>query len=283
MKALATLILMTLGLAASAAESSDSIKPLRPVMSAYTASIGSSQLADTYLSPITYSGLHAALDYERWQAMRFDPEHWVMRLGIGVTFDRADNPAGNATMMAAMINGQWGMSRRWDVGHGFTLSAGGATSLEVGALTLSRNSNNPVSARASWTLDLTGHATWNGKIGRLPVTVTYRPVLPVIGAFFSPDYGELYYEIYLGNHSGLAHCAWWGDYFRLDNRLTADLHLGGTSLRVGYGCNVVSTSVNNLTTRQVSHSFIIGISGEWLSLNPRKPVNIAQPVISPLR
>jgi hypothetical protein len=91
-------------------------------------------------------------------------------------------------------------------------------------------------------------------------------MLPVTGAFFSPDYGELYYEIYLGNHSGLAHAAWFGNYFRLDNLLTADLRLGSTNLRLGYRADVMSTKVNNIVTRRVTHSFVIGVSGEWLSL-----------------
>ncbi len=80
----------------------------------------------------------------------------------------------------------------------------------------------------------TGYVCWSGSLGRLPLSLRYQPVLPVVGAFFAPDYGELYYEIYLGNHSGLAHCGWWGNYFALENLLTADLRLGSTTLRIGY-------------------------------------------------
>ncbi|WP_438589419.1 hypothetical protein [Duncaniella dubosii] len=31
---------------------------------------------------------------------------------------------------------------------------------------------------------------------------------------------------------GTRHAAWWGNYFKLDNQLTADLHLGSTNLRL---------------------------------------------------
>lgn len=282
MKRLLLSLLIAVTLSAAAAGDADSIPPLRPVMSAYTLGIGTAHLADTYLSPVRYSGLHASLDYERWQAMKFDPDRWVMRLSAGIDFDHTDNRSGNATMMAAMVSGEWGMMRRWKMGHGLTLAAGGSTSLEAGALALARNSNNPISAKAAWTVNLTGYASWDSHIGRLPFTLTYRPTLPVVGAFFSPDYGELYYEIYLGNHSGLAHCAWWGSYFRLDNALTADLHLGGTSLRLGYSCDITSTGVNHLTTRRVTHSFVIGVSGWWMSVNPRRPFNHKARTISPM-
>ncbi len=52
----------------------------RPVVSAYTLEAGTAHIAQTYLSPLRYSGPMLALSYERMQAMRFDPERWVMRL-----------------------------------------------------------------------------------------------------------------------------------------------------------------------------------------------------------
>ena len=51
----------------------------RPVVSAYTLEAGTAHIAQTYLSPLRYSGPMLALSYERMQAMRFDPERWVMR------------------------------------------------------------------------------------------------------------------------------------------------------------------------------------------------------------
>lgn len=97
----------------------------------------------------------------------------------------------------------------------------------------------------------------------------YQPTLPVTGIFFAPDYGELYYEIYPAP-PGLVHGAWWGNYFRLDNLLTADLHLGATSLRIGYKGNLFSSKVNHTVTHIYEHALVIGISGEWLSYDPRR-------------
>lgn len=246
----------------------DGEKPLRPVAAAYTVEVGSSHLSDTYLTPLKYTGQSFALGYERLQAMAFSPERWVMQLSGRLGLNRALNPARNATMWDLDLELQWAMMHRWRIGSvsGLQLYGGGATTLDVGALYLSRNGNNPVSAKASWTVGLTGAAVYNFSISRLPVCLRYQPTLPVIGAFFSPDYGELYYEIYLGNHSGLAHAAWFGNYFRLNNLLTADLRFGSTNLRLGYRADVLSTKVNNLVTRRITHSFVIGVSGEWLSM-----------------
>lgn len=241
---------------------------VRPVAAAYTVEIGSSHLVDTYLTPLKYQGISTALSYERMQAMKFSPRTWIMQLRGRLGLNRGENPAKNAAMWDLDLELSWGMMRRFSVESvpGLRLMAGGATGIDVGALYLARNGNNPVSAKAAWTVGLTGAAVYNFKIRRLPVCLRYQPTLPLTGVFFSPDYGELYYEIYLGNHSGLAHAAWWGNYFRLDNLLTADLRFGGTNLRVAYHGDILSTKVNNIVSRRFIHALSIGVSGEWISI-----------------
>lgn len=255
---------------------------LRPVTSSYTYEIGGATLANTYLTPLKYKGWDMALNYERMQAMKFNPEKWVMRLTAGIDLNRTDNPAKNATMWRLVADFSWGMTYRFKLPHNITLAGGGSTSLDLGCVYNARNGNNPVAVEAAWTVNLTGYASWNVKIGRLPVTLRYQPTIPLTGVFFSPDYGELFYEIYLGNHSGLAHCAWWGNYFRMENLVTADLHLGATSLRVGFRNNILSTSINDITTRTITYSAVIGVTTEWISLNPSRKADNNARIISAL-
>ena len=266
--------------AISATAQTDSIAPLRPVTSSYMLEGGSAHLADTYLTPVHYTGEHFGFAYQRMQAMKFRPDRWVMQLKIGISADHTQNPVKNATMWAATLRGSWAMMHRWCLGHGLTVSAGAGASLTGGALYLSRNGNNPVAARASLTLDATGSVGWHGKVMGLPVTARYQPTLPLTGAFFSPDYGELYYQIYLGDHSGLCHAAWPGNYFSFDNLITVDLHLGATALRLGYHNRTFSSKVNNIVSRDISHSFVIGITTEWLSLRPGRRINPDARIIS---
>ncbi len=243
---------------------------LRPVAASYTFQVGGAHITDTYLSPLKYSGTSLKLGYERLQAMKFDPERWVMQMLGGVTVYRTHNPAGNATMWYWGVDYSWAMMRRWMMSDGLYVGAGGAAALDLGCVYAPRNGNNPAAAKASVLAGITGYAAWNLKIASLPVTLRYQPTLPVVGAFFSPEYGELYYEIYLGNRSGLAHCAWIGNYFSFKNLLTVDLHFGATALRIGYAGDILSTRINNLTTNLYSHRVVIGVSGEWLSIDRRK-------------
>lgn len=256
---------------------------LRPVLSAYTMEIGSSHIADTYLSPLRHSGWNIALNYERMQAMRFDPERWVMDLEGRLALERTlNNPARNAPMWDIDFRLGWGMSRRFRLNQRWSIHAGGFTDIEAGAIYKPRNSNNPVAAKAAWTVGATASAVLNATVFKLPVCLRYRVSMPLTGVFFSPDYGELYYEIYLGNHSGLAHCAWPGNYFRLDNLLAADLRFGSTILRVGYSGRYFSSKSQGLVTRKSSHCLVLGVCSEWISLPSRKRNSETARIISAL-
>lgn len=241
---------------------------LRPVISAYSVEYGAAHAADTYLTPLRYKGWHLGLGYERMQAMGFDPERWIMQLGVRGVTDRMQNPARNATMWNFEFDGRWAMMRRWrDVlTPGLTLAVGPGTQVRAGALWLSRNGNNPASAKGAWTVDAAAMAAYNMRIGRLPLTVRYECTLPVGGVFFAPEYGELYYELWLGNHSGVVSGAFWNKYFRLDNYLTVDVRLRGTVVRLGYRADIISTKAHDVVSRRITHALTVGVATEWISL-----------------
>lgn len=263
--------MLTLCAGANVSAATDSIP--RPVTSTYMIEGGSSHLADTYLTPIKYSGWHTALTYSRRQMMKFAPERWVMSLTGQASVDGADNPARNATMYSLDFMASWGMERRYNPVDNMYMGIGGATTLSAGILYLSRNSNNPVAAKAAWTIDLSAYASYRLRIGRIPLTVGISARIPAIGAFFTPDYGELYYEIYLGNHRGLVQCAWPGNYRRADLRLWADVHFGGTTLRLGYHGDLRSTKAHDIVSRHMTHAMSVGIVTQWLSIDTRRSDN----------
>lgn len=284
MRRLFLIFMMVAALAARPAEPSDSVRPYRPVTSAYTLGLGSAHVCNTYLTPLHYSGWSATFAYERMQAMAFDPERWVMQLDIRATADHTENPARNATMWGLEGRFAWAMMMRHRISSvpGLQLYWGGYTDIAGGGLFLARNGNNPAQAQGAWTIGATGAAAWNSRIGRLPLTLRYQVRMPLTGMFFSPDYGELYYEIYLGNRSGLVHGAWPGNYFRLDNLLTADLHLGNTSLRVGYACDVFSSKASGIVSRNIAHRFVVGVTLEWLSIGRSRGLDADARIISAL-
>lgn len=278
------ILVLILAFKAGASEQRDSSQtsPIRPVMSAYMFDIGSASVLDTYLSPIRYKGLNLRFSYERLQAMKFNPDKWVMQLETGIDYSPSKNPAKNHAIHTLMLDFKWGMMHRWYLEQieGLQLFAGSSTQLRGGALYAPANSNNVVSAKINWSLDITGMAVYNQDIGKLPITFRYQATLPLIGAMYSLDYGESYYEMYVGNHSGLVHPGWIGNRFAMTNLLTADMHFGNTTVRVGYR-NVIETSwINNLNTQIFRNSIVLGLSGEWMSVKPGASISKEARIIS---
>lgn len=278
-----TIVLSLAATVAVAQTDSAAVDVLRPVTSAYSIEVGSSHLTDTYLTPLNYDGWTAAMSYERLQAPRFNPAGAIMQLRGRLSVDRDQNPARNATMWGLDLNVDWGVLWRLKssrLPRGLALSGGINTGIDLGALYLARNGNNPVTAKAAWTVGISAMAVYNFRLGALPLTLRYQPSLPLTGVFFSPDYGELYYEIYLGNRSGLVHCAWPGNYFRLDNLVTLDLRFKGATLRLGYHNEVYSGNVSNIVSGHTVHSFVVGLANEWISLSPRRKLSDDAKIIS---
>lgn len=260
------------GFASGSAGNGADAESVRPVNSSWTLEAGTAHIADTYLSPLKYTGWHAALQYERVQAMKFSPERWRQQLNVGVQYNDGDNPAGNASMQYASVNASWGMLRVWQLPYGLSVAGGGSAGGNAGVIYNGRNGNNPASAKADVTANVTGWATWSTRIGRMPVMLRWQTTLPLAGAFFSPEYDELYYEMYLGNRSGLVRFAWPGSLFRWDNLVTADLDFSTTRLRLGFRSRVFTSEASHITTRTFSYAFVVGVTGDWFSVSARRGV-----------
>lgn len=241
----------------------------RPVTVMLTGEGGYSRVLDSYLTPITYTGWHTALGFEHNQACGFNPERWLRQLSLGVTYDYVENPVGNHSMYHLRATGRWALMHRWNgvFTPRLSLMGGGMTWLQGGMVYNDGNSNNPVSLKAHWTLGLQGTAQYATRLGRVPVTLRYQAALPVAGVWFSPEYDESFYEIYLGNRKNLVQMGWWGNRFDLDHQLTADFRLGGTILRIGYHNSIERSWANHLNTHITTHAIVIGIGGEFLSIS----------------
>lgn len=241
----------------------------RPVSSAWMLEVGSSHLLDSYLSPLKYTGWSTALSYERTQAMKFYPQRWTQQLNLSVLLDRGENPSGNASQLYGNLHAAWSMSHRWTLRNRLWVSAGGEVQGNFGGVYSSRNGNNPASVKADVDLGVVGACEWSFHLKNKPIRLRWQTAMPLLGAMFSPEYDELYYEIYLGNNHGLAHCAWPGNMFRWDNLLTGDIAFGNTQLRVGFRSRIYSSEVNHITTRNFSYAFVVGVVTDWISVKPK--------------
>ncbi len=243
--------------------------PLRPVKATVMIGGGAARLTHTYLSPVRTSGFNTLVAVARQQALRSNPRRWkgVMEIDLSLANTHTIHTSSGA-MWQAVINGEFSGQYRFYLPHGIEIGAGPGLELSAGAAYRPANSNNPVAAQAAASVAAAASVSMPLNIRKLNLTLSYQAFMPLAGAFFMPQYGQLYYEIYLGDSSGTVHFGWPGNRFAYHGLLSADFHLGSTTLRLGYDMRLLTSSANHLDHNFSSHNLVIGISTTRLAINP---------------
>ena len=229
--------------------------------------VGSMILTDTYLSPLEYNGLSLSLFYERLNATSYFNGKLLLQQQFFLQVASTDNPISNAITYYGNIdyhlNGFYPILKT----KSFRLLAGPGADLSIGGVYNVRNSNNPAQLKTSINLNASLLALYNFK----QLVFRWQMTTPLIGAFFSPEYGQSYYEMFvLGNKSGIIHFATPANQRGLRNYITVDYPISKVTLRAGYLRNYYRTETNNLITSISSHQFVIGLALESLSFGRKE-------------
>lgn len=232
--------------------------------------VGSMILTDTYLSPLEYNGLSLSLFYERLNATSMFNNKMLLQQQVLLQGASTDNPISNAKTYYGNID--YHLHGFYPIlnANSFRLLGGAGTELSIGGVYNIRNSNNPAQLKTSINLNASLMAFYKWK----QLTLRWQITTPLMGAFFSPGYGQSYYEIFvLGNDSGTIHFATPSNQRGLRNYITADYPIGKVTLRAGYLRNYYRTKANNLITSISSHQFVIGLAFESLRFGRRDLLN----------
>ena len=225
-------------------------------------SIGSgySSTYDSYLSPLNYSGWNIGLMGEHMKTSqrmngRLSTQHLYY-----LEYANMDNPSKSANIYRACLEYNYGLYYRFNPIPKLQLWAGLQTNVFLGGIYNPRNSNNPANAKANLDINLSGMAVYRFHIKRQALQFRYQINLPFLGALFSPEFGQSYYEISLGDGTPLVYFAAWHNRFVLRNMLSMELPLNFCTLRLSLVNWLYETRVNELNTQLVSNSIYMGIS-----------------------
>lgn len=244
----------------------DSIR-IKPINRAVLIGIGKSTLVDTYLSPLEYSGTAFSLIYEQLGGSRFFKEKLLIQQRFQVEIATTDNPAETASEyyanIAYAISGFYPIVKISQL----KLYGGGGWDFNLGGIYNMRNSNNPGSLKIGTNLHLSAMAIYNWH----KFTFRWQANSPFLGVYFSPGYGQSYYEIFsLGNDDGTIITGTFGNQLALRNYFTIDYPIGNYTVRAGYLGNHYRTDINNIITKINSHQFMIGLAMESLNFGGKK-------------
>ncbi len=234
-----------------------------------SASIGSANMYDTYLSPLEYKGFSIHLMYEQMRRTTwFDYKFYKQQI-FELDLSKGDNPAKNVSEYWALLSYRIGGHYMVYNTDNFRLGLGGLWDINGGVLYNERNGNNPASARAYSNVNLSVTASYKLKWG----AVRWQIDSPFMGILFSPKYGQSYYEISLGNSVGLVNFASYHNQRALRNYISMDIPINKYTIRVGYMGSWYQTKVNEIQTHQYTNSFVIGLPIEGVK-KPKEKARI---------
>ena len=230
---------------------------------------------DTYLSNERYhgGGLTVASQISR-------PTHWMQRRlyvqhltqgNLAIAEPRSDKHKTINGFFHWQVGWMYGPSLRPPLREGTPLPIEGkgmgdgvyvglGLQTRLGFVYNTLGGNNPASARAAVNIIAMGQVRRHFELWHKPLVATLQADVPLTGLFFTPDYGQSYYEIFsLGHHSHNVQMVNPFRAFQTNVMLTLDYRLKArTALRVGYQGQFMQSKANGLKTQDFYHNVLIG-------------------------
>ncbi|MCD8236713.1 MAG: DUF3316 domain-containing protein [Prevotellaceae bacterium] len=223
--------------------------------------VGAANVLDTYLSPYNYTGPEVRVIRETERMTRLYGGRVSNQTLIDVNASYLENRSGTAHEWAGGIRYSMGWHYHFLPMGRLTLRSGVLVSGYLGGVYNTRNGNNPAQAKADVAVDLSASALYRLPVAHSEIVLRYQLNIPFLGAAFSPNYGQSYYEIFSqGNYDRNVVFAYPGNMPSMRHLLTADVPIrhGKTILRVGYSGQFNQTSFNHLRYHSYSHNFMFG-------------------------
>ena len=223
--------------------------------------VGYSNIYDTYLSPQEYKGMEFRISRE---TMRLGKKNISYQNFLQANASYTHNHVDNNNTFAGFVNWNYGLLYNFPVTQNFKILAGGLVDTNFGIIYNLRNSNNPASVRAYINLGASGMFVWDVRVWNTPLTLRYQANLPLAGIYFSPNYGQSYYEIFsLGNFSGVFKLTSLNKQPSLRQMFSVDIPVNYSKLRFTYMWDMQQSKVNNLSTHTYGHVFMVGFVKEF--------------------
>ena len=237
----------------------DSIPLHRLTSHSWMVGAGRTNRLDTYLSPLEYTGpelrvMRETMRPTRWLDGRLSTQTLVVG-GAAYTH----SPTDNGKAWCGQIDASFGYHYNWTPLPGLRLLAGAHLAGGIGFQYNTRNGNNPAQARVDIALEASVAAIYRFKLKEKWFSARLQLDAPVVGAMFTPNYGQSYYELFsLGHYDHNVRFTYPGNAPTMRGLLTLDIPVATAVLRMGYLVDIRQSNVNYLKRHAWTHAFMIG-------------------------
>jgi len=234
---------------------------------------GTSSVYDSYLSPLKYLGNNVGLHYEQMNNTSLMNGNITTQKLINANYSWSKNNKKTASYYSGFLECEYGLFYRFKPAAKLQAFAGMQAGGLLGFVYNTRNGNNPATGKAHLDLSLSAIANYKLKISSQPLNIKDQLSLPCIGAMYSPNFGQSYYEIGLGATANLIHLALFNNYFSVRNIFSVEIPFNRFTLLLSYHFLYYETRINALDTRIISNTFCIGFSSNFFVVRGKQKNN----------
>lgn len=224
--------------------------------------IGHLGLLDTYLSPQNYDGTAFSATLLTERKARWAKTDRVSVIGrFDIYGGYAEPAAKNTTMYDAQLTLGGGLRYNWLLNQRLLLAVGGLLELTGGGTFHSNNGNNPAQGRLAADLALSAQMDYAFRIKNKDWYLRVLADAPLIGAMFTPNYGQSYYELLLLDHQDKnVRFTYPANLPTIRLMTTLTIPVGKSRMVVGYQADVRQSNIAGLKRHAWRNEFIIGFS-----------------------
>jgi len=230
--------------------------------------IGDYRIKNTYLSPLNYTGTGVRIVNERMKIVSLADHHVSSQQILDIDFASVSNPAGTVAALAGFVDYSFGYHYRFQPAADFKLLTGASIKGMFGFVYNTQSANNPIATHVDLDLNASAMGIYTFRIKNFPLTVRFQTDIPLVGVLFTPNFRQSYYEIFgLGNTLGVVGFSSFHNKLTMRNFVSVDISFWKLTLRTGYLNSIYSTNINDIQTRYISHSMMIGFVREFVSFS----------------
>ncbi len=221
--------------------------------------IGKNNTLDTYLSPYEYTGPALLIRHRSERMARRGKGRVSVAGNYSASGSRLSMAADEGRAWDAQVFAGVAFLYNWQIKEKLRLAIGPLAEAGIGGTYLLRGGNNPAQARLSLNFGLSGLAEYKFHIRKQKLSTRLSLELPLLGAKFSPRYGQSYYEIFELGHSDRNVCCT-QPFNAPSARISAGLRfpLWGATVVAGYVGEAQQSRLNGLKYHGWTNSFVIG-------------------------
>lgn len=227
----------------------------------YLLGVGLNHVYDSYLSPLDYKGSAFSFTRIGERTLERAQGRWSQMTFFDFYASHLTNVSQTATTWDGELQLNYGQHYHCVALPTWDLAVGGLLGAHVGGTYNTRNGNNPAQMRAAVDLSASAVAVRQFSLWKKRWTWRTQCDIPLMGVFFSPHYGQSYYEIFTLGHTDdnvlLSH-----PFNAPSLRLMTSLSIpfGRNSLTFGYKADLRQSTAHHLDRHSWQHSLLIGFT-----------------------